>query len=57
MLSLKLLRSLLNADDNEIQGLTVDQLRLLLGVLRFRVRLLEREINRKSGLANRPAVK
>ena len=45
MIQLKLLKNLLNTSDQELQKLALDQLRTLLGVFRYFVRILEREIN------------
>lgn len=49
MINLTTLKSLLNISDDEIQRLDIEQLRLLLGTLRYRVRSVEREINRRCG--------
>lgn len=48
MIEIKTLKSLLNISDAELQKLDIEQLRVLLGVLRYRVRSIEREINRRS---------
>ena len=47
MIKLKLLQKLLNTDEKELKKLDVEKLRTLLGVFRYMVRFLEREINKK----------
>ena len=48
MIKLELLRKLLNADEAELKKINMEQLRTLLGTFRYLVRLLEREINKRS---------
>lgn len=48
MIKIELLKKILNADDDEIKKLDVEQLRVLLGVFRYFVRRLEREVNQKT---------
>jgi hypothetical protein len=45
MIKLPLLAKLLNITDDDIKKLTMDQLRVLLGVFRYLARVIEREIN------------
>ncbi len=47
MIELKSLKKLLNIKDEELQKLDIEQLRAMLGVFRFSVRGIEREINRR----------
>ena len=47
MIELKTLKKLLNTRDEELQKLDIEQLRVLLGTFRYRVRSIEREINRR----------
>ncbi len=42
------LKNLLNLEDKDLDDLSVDQLRLLLGVSHYWSRLLQRSINRRS---------
>ncbi|OGX34356.1 MAG: hypothetical protein A3C36_07610 [Omnitrophica WOR_2 bacterium RIFCSPHIGHO2_02_FULL_52_10] len=46
-MQLKTLNDLLEVDEEGIQKYSVDQLRLILGVVRFFARSIEREINRR----------
>jgi hypothetical protein len=46
-MKLKTLNDLLEVDKEAIQQYSVDQLRLILGVVRFFARSVEREINRR----------
>lgn len=46
-MKLKTLNDLLEVDKEAIQKYSVDQLRLILGVVRFFARSIEREINRR----------
>ncbi|MCC6759149.1 MAG: hypothetical protein IT395_05960 [Candidatus Omnitrophica bacterium] len=48
MIELKALKDILNIKDEELQKLDIEQLRALLGTFRYRVRSIEREINRRS---------
>lgn len=45
MIDIKTLKTLLNIKDDELKRLDIEQLRVLLGTLRYRVRSIEREIN------------
>lgn len=45
MIDAELLMKLLNADKSQLKKFSLDQLRVLLGVFRYFVRLLEREVN------------
>lgn len=47
MIKLKLLQKLLNTNEKELKKLDVEKLRTLLGVFRYMVRFLEREINKR----------
>jgi hypothetical protein len=47
MIELKSLKKLLNIKDEELQKLDIEQLRAMLGVFRYSVRGIEREINRR----------
>lgn len=47
MISVTTLKGLLNFKDEDIKKLKTDQLRLLLGVLRFSTRAVQREINER----------
>lgn len=47
MIELKSLKNILNIKDEELQELDIEQLRALLGTFRYRVRSIEREINRR----------
>lgn len=47
MIELKSLKSILDIKDEELQRLDIEQLRALLGTFRYRVRSIEREINRR----------
>ena len=47
MIELKSLKSILDIKDEELQKLDIEQLRALLGTFRYRVRSIEREINRR----------
>ena len=49
MIKLKSLQKLLNTDEKELKKLDVEKLRTLLGVFRYTVRFLEREINQRCG--------
>lgn len=46
-MKLKTLNDLLEVDREAIQKYSIDQLRLILGVVRFFARSIEREINRR----------
>jgi len=45
MIKIKQLLKLMNSDPEKIKGLHTEQLRVILGTLRYVVRLLERELN------------
>ncbi len=47
MIKVELLQRLLNVKDEELQKFDSEQLRVMLGVFRYLVRGLEREINRR----------
>jgi len=47
MINTELLIKLLNADKDELKKFNLDQLRVLLGVFRYFVRMLEREVNNR----------
>lgn len=47
MIKVELLQRLLNVKDEELQKFDPEQLRIMLGVFRYLVRGLEREINRR----------
>ncbi len=47
MIELQSLKKLLNIKDEELQKLDTEQLRAMLGVFRYSVRGIEREINRR----------
>ena len=49
MIKLKSLQKILNTDEKELKKLDVEKLRILLGVFRYTVRFLEREINKRCG--------
>lgn len=46
-MELKTLHNLLNVDRQAIKKMNIEQLRLILGVARYFVRSVEREINRR----------
>jgi len=46
-MELKTLRKLLNVNEKAIKSYDVEQLRLILGVARYFIRSVEREINRR----------
>ncbi len=47
MIKVNNLKEILNIKDEEIKKLDIEQLRVLLGVFRYRVRGIEREINHR----------
>jgi hypothetical protein len=47
MIEVKSLKTILNIKDEELRELDIEQLRALLGTFRYRVRSIEREINRR----------
>ena len=47
MIKTQELKKLLNVKEKDLKVLSVDQLRLLLGVFRYMTRILEREINNR----------
>ncbi len=47
MIEIKSLKKLLNITDSDLQRLDIEQLRAMLGVFRYSVRAIEREINRR----------
>ena len=44
------LKNLLNMKEEDVQKLDTDQLRLLLGVLRYTTRIVQRELNQRETL-------
>lgn len=47
MINTKTLHSLLNLDEDEIKNFDMEQLRLMLGIVRYSARVLEREVNNR----------
>lgn len=47
MIELKTLKKILNFKDEELKKLDIEQLRAMLGIFRYGVRGIEREINRR----------
>ena len=47
MINIQLLQKLLNAKESELKKIDTERLRTILGVFRYFVRILEREINRR----------
>lgn len=47
MIKVELLNKLLNIKDEDLRNFSLEQLKLLLGVFRYVVRILEREVNHR----------
>lgn len=50
MIKIQLLQKLLNVDASELKNIDTERLRTLLGIFRYFVRLLEREINNRCSI-------
>ncbi len=52
MINIKTLHTLLEFKDEDLKKLSTDQLRLLLGVLRYSTRVVQRELNNREELGS-----